>query len=50
MQILTVELLAGLDPDDAHGGALHRLCNGLGIPVVVLLCFRNGLTYRPSIN
>lgn len=43
MQGLKIELLGALDWHEAHGGPLHRFGNGLGVAVVVLLPFPEGL-------
>jgi hypothetical protein len=43
MQRLKIELLRALDRHKSHGRSLHCLCNGLGVAIVVLLPFAEGL-------
>jgi len=43
MQRLKIELLCALDRHESHGRPLHRLRDGLGVAVVVLLPFAEGL-------
>ena len=43
MQRLKIELLRALDRHESHRRPLHRLCDGLGVAVVVLLPFAEGL-------
>ena len=50
MERLKIKLLVVLEGDKAHGRALHRLCNRLGIAVVVLVALENGLTYFAGIK
>ena len=50
MQRLKIELLCALDRHESHGRALHRLSDGLGVAVVVLLPLRKGFTYCAGIS